>query len=98
MIFNKNIVNSLIKKIETKFSTDFYKAAILVEQNTKARFSEYELYAVYANYSNDTNDKRLSTNFVPTIERTRKRSNLFFDQYSLNLKKYPYISYHHWRK
>lgn len=93
MCFNKDIVKSMITKIETKFKTEFYKAGILVEQDTNARFSEYEMYGVYANYSSDIIPLKPLTNYIPELGHSRKRNMLFLDYYSLELKKYSYIPY-----
>ena len=95
MCFNKNIVKSMLDKIETKFATEFYKAGILVEQKSDARFSEYEMYGVYANYSSDITPKLL-TNLIPMQNSSRNRDTLFLDRYLFELKAYRYISYHAW--
>jgi hypothetical protein len=93
MCFNKNMVKDLIEIIESKYNMEFYKAAVIVEQKSAARFSEYELYGVYANYRDG--EKSLS-NYLPMSKRVKKRSSLFWNQYNLRLKQYPYIVYHDW--
>ena len=99
MCFNKNIVEGMITQIEKKFNLEFYKAAILVEQASKARFSEYEMYGVYVNFNNDLASSRQLTNYIPLPPKTnctRKRSTLGLDQLSNELKICHYIAYHYW--
>jgi len=92
MCFKKETVASLIGDIESRFGTDFYKAAILVEQGNEARFSEYELYGVYA--SGASRDLLVSYAFRPDFARSRGK--LWLDQYKLKLKAVPYVAYHHY--
>jgi hypothetical protein len=112
MCFDKEIVKNMLNKIEKRFNIEFYKAAILVEQNSDARFSEYEMYGSYAN--NSSNDGNYTT-YLPSVfasgsyfkdylnsnhflsdGHTRKRTTLFWDRYDPSLKAYPYIAYHSW--
>jgi|GEM_PF-2302905 len=69
MSFNKNIVKEMLNKIEAKFNLEFYKAAILVEQNSDARFSEYEMYGAYANHT--FSNKKQYTSYLPSVFATR---------------------------
>ncbi len=112
MCFNKKIVKEMLNKIEKRFNTEFYKAAILVEQNSDARFSEYEMYGSYANHNSNNNNyitylpsvfatatyfkDYLNSNHFLSNGHTRKRTTLFWDRHDPSLKAYPYIAYHSW--
>lgn len=112
MCFNKEIVKEMLNKIEKRFNTEFYKAAILVEQNSDARFSEYEMYGSYANHNSNNNNyitylpsvfatgtyfkDYLNSNHFLSDGHTRKRTTLFWDRHDPSLKAYPYIAYHSW--
>jgi hypothetical protein len=65
MCFNKNIVKTMLDKIEQKFNIPFYEAAMLIEQNSDARFSEYEMYGAYAN--NDKERLKNSVSYLPSV-------------------------------
>lgn len=112
MCFDKQIVKKLIDRIESKYNTAFYKAVFIADQDSKSRFSEYELYGSFANHSQEfKNDSSL----VPSVAgsgdyyvdylnsihffssgHSRKRTTLFWDRYDPTLKAYPYIAYHSW--
>ncbi len=68
MCFKKDIVKTMLEKIEAKFSTEFYKAAIMVEQHTNARFSEYEMYGAYISHHKKKSDLRVS--YLPSVYAT----------------------------
>ena len=98
MCFDKYITRDMINNIEKRFNMEFYKAGIIVEQNSKARFSEYEMYGIYANHSSQIYNLKILPAFIPitSIDHLRKRDNLESDNFLYRLKKHPYITYHAW--
>lgn len=113
MCFNKDITQAMLAELETKNGQEFYKAAMLAEYDSKARFSEYELYGAYANHRDD----KPLVNYIPSVYasseylknylesyhflsdgHTRRRYCLLCDKYNPELKAYPYLAYHHWIK
>ena len=89
MCFEKSLTQKLIEKIELRSGMKLYKAAILVEQNSNARFSEYELYGSFANYNSD--EKNRAVNYIPSVYAS--------DQYFKNyLNSWHYLSSGHTRK
>tara|TARA_B100000989_G_C19512566_1_gene459878 strand:+ start:659 stop:1549 length:891 start_codon:yes stop_codon:yes gene_type:complete len=92
MCFDRRVVRSLIQDIESRFKTDFYKAALLVEQGNAARFSEYELYGLYANFVCEGS----LASYLPKSDIGRPRRKLWLDAYKIKLKTLPYIAYHHY--
>lgn len=92
MCFDRQIVANMINHIETTFNTDIYKAAILAEQHSGAIFSEYQLYGVYSNFV----EEKILTSYTPKSHYIGNRPFLFPDQYNSNLKKVPYVAYHHY--
>jgi hypothetical protein len=93
MCFKKSIVEQLILSIESNHNQPFYKAAIAVEQGNDARFSEFELYGIFANFINQNNTRPY---YLESSGEIRKRLDLDEDLSSWDLKRFPYIAYHHW--
>lgn len=93
MCFKTEAVISLIKEVEEKFNQPFHQAAIMVEQGSDARFSEYELYGVYYNFRYKP---PVLSNYLINRRKHSIRPALLLKQYIPWYKKYAYIAYDHY--
>ena len=94
MCFNKDVVADMLQDIEKRFEVDWYKAALLVQKDSDATFSEFELYGSYFHF-NQKYKKNISS-FFKTSDAMLQRQNIEKDINDLRFKFVPYIAFHHW--